>query len=305
MKIAITILLLSVAFIGSATEIDTHKLEVSYGDRKLPVKVYLPKNLKAAAPLIVYSHGLGGSCETKKYLMEYWTKAGFICMSVQHPGSDESVWKNAKRFQKFKAMKEAASAEQFRNRTKDIPAALDQLEKWNKDPKHPLYQKVDMTKLGMSGHSFGAITSQAMMGAKYSAKQSFEETRFRAFLLMSPSKVPTRLEQTKVFGHITKPVFCMTGTEDTSVIAPGVRYKERAAVYEALPEKNKYQYVFDGGKHNLFSGPNKWRPKLLDEHVIVQKLSLWFWQKHLVGNKEATESLKNFRPPGKDQYLSK
>jgi predicted dienelactone hydrolase len=156
------------AFAVYAGEIDTDNFEVHYGERKLPVKVYLPKDQKAPAPLIVYSHGLGGNCETKKYLMEYWTDAGFICISVQHPGSDTEVWKSAKRFERFKALKKAASAEQFRNRTKDIPAVLDQIEKWIKDPKHTLYKKIDISKIGMSGHSFGAITSQAMMGGKIS-----------------------------------------------------------------------------------------------------------------------------------------
>jgi hypothetical protein len=94
----------------------------------------------------------------------------------------------------------------------------------------------------------------------------------------------------------------MTGTEDTSPIQKNVGYKERASVYYGLPDKNKYLYVFDGGKHNLFSGPNRWNTRLLDEHKIVQKLSLWFWQKYLLDDKDAAKSLEDFKAQGKDEY---
>ena len=45
------------------------------------------------------------------------------------------------------------------NATQAIPA-LDWLEKKNKDPNDPLYQKLDMTKVGCSGHSMGGLESE-------------------------------------------------------------------------------------------------------------------------------------------------
>ena len=44
------------------------------------------------------------------------------------------------------------------NATQAIPA-LNWLEKKNKDPNDPLYQKLDMTKVGCSGHSMGGLES--------------------------------------------------------------------------------------------------------------------------------------------------
>ena len=41
--------------------------------------------------------------------------------------------------------------------------ALDWLEKKNKDPNDPLYQKLDMTKVGCSGHSMGGLESEQMV----------------------------------------------------------------------------------------------------------------------------------------------
>lgn len=41
--------------------------------------------------------------------------------------------------------------------------ALDWLEKKNNDPSDPLYQKLDMTKVGASGHSMGGLQSEQML----------------------------------------------------------------------------------------------------------------------------------------------
>ena len=299
-------IILFILFIQSlaAVELKEYYFDVNARSVKLPIKVYLQTEAKSK-PLIVYSHGLGGSRETKKYLLEHWAKAGFICVSVQHPGSDETVWKNAARGNRLKAMKDAASIKQFQNRTKDIPAALDQLEQWLKDPNHPLHGKVDMKKIGMSGHSFGAITSQAMMGTKYPGNVSFEEKRFLAFLLMSPSKVPLISDQSKAFGHIKKAVFCMTGTKDSSVIKPGIGYEERLAVYKALQKGDKYLYVFDGGKHNLFSGPTCFSPKLLEQHKTIQGLSLNFFKAYLLQDNTSKQTLSEFKASGKDHFEKK
>ena len=156
----------------------------------------------------------------------------------------------------------------------------------------------------MSGHSFGAITSQAMMRTEYLGGKTFTEKRFKAFLLMSPSPVPGK-SQPKAFGHVISPVLCMTGTKDSSVIKPGMGYKERVSVYNALPVGNKYLYVFDGGEHKLFSGPNKVNEKLKDEHVLIQKLTLLFWQAHLLDDIKAKKALASFKARGKDIWQKK
>jgi len=288
-----------------ADDLQEHYFDISYEQRTIPVKVYTRKGNDGHRPLIVYSHGLGGSRETKKYLLEYWAQSGFVCVSVQHPGSDESVWKSAPRFKKLTAMTKAASAKQFIHRANDIPAVLDQLELWNQEKGHSLYRTIDFAKVAMCGHSFGAITSQVMMGTIYNGGRASEEKRFKAFLLMSPSPVRGQKDQSKAFGHITAPVLCMTGTKDTSIIAPDTNYEERVRVYNALPNGDKHLYVFDEGKHNLFSGPTRFRKQLLDEHILIQELTLLFWQYYLNSDQKAKQSLEAFTPATNDIWKMK
>lgn len=134
--------------------------------RTVPVKIYRVKSAEAK-PVIVFSHGLGGSRENGVYLAEHWARNGYVAVFVQHPGSDESVWKEAARGERMTAMKQAASGRSLLDRLSDIPFVLDQLERWNGESGHALHGALDLEHIGMTGHSFGAVTTQAMMGQKY------------------------------------------------------------------------------------------------------------------------------------------
>jgi predicted dienelactone hydrolase len=60
--------------------------------RDIPIRVYLPGG-ESPAPVILFSHGLGGSRETSPYLGKHWSARGYVAVFLQHPGSDESIWK--------------------------------------------------------------------------------------------------------------------------------------------------------------------------------------------------------------------
>ncbi len=64
-------------------------------ERKVPVRVYLPTGA-APAPVVLWSHGLGGSRDNSAYLGRHWSARGFVVVAMQHAGSDESVWQDAK-----------------------------------------------------------------------------------------------------------------------------------------------------------------------------------------------------------------
>jgi predicted dienelactone hydrolase len=56
-------------------------------------------------------------------------------------------------------MKQAANLPNFFLRVTDIPVVLDQLTRWNTEECHALRGRLDLTRAGMSGHSFGAVTT--------------------------------------------------------------------------------------------------------------------------------------------------
>lgn len=273
-------------------------------DRVVPVKVYLPAS-KSPEPVVVFSHGLGGSRENGVYLGEHWAAAGYVAVFVQHPGSDESVWKNAERGERFAAMKGAASLQSTLDRYADIPFVLDQLELWNADAAHPLKGRLDPEHIGMCGHSFGAVTTQGMMGQRFLANRTFGDPRLDAFFPMSPS-ASRGLSSEKAFGHIAAPVLCMTGTEDTSVITPDVTAASRREVYASLPAGDKYQLVFEGGRHSAFSDTALFNEKRFEHHHgAIQKISTRFWDAYLKGDAEAKAWLRSERPRSDGKLLEK
>ncbi|MFO7899612.1 MAG: dienelactone hydrolase, partial [Planctomycetota bacterium] len=120
-------------------------------ERRLPLCVHLPVK-DAAAPVVLFSHGLGGSRKGCAYLGKHWAARGYVAVFVQHPGSDTSVWKEVPPGERMAAIKRAASARNFLLRVRDIPAVLDQLGRWNAAEGHPLRGRLDLDRVGMSGH---------------------------------------------------------------------------------------------------------------------------------------------------------
>ena len=81
---------------------------------------------------------------------------------LQHPGSDEAVWKSAERAQRLHVIERAANVKNFILRVQDVSAVLDQLEAWNASHTNALAGRFDLRNIGMAGHSFGAMTAEAV-----------------------------------------------------------------------------------------------------------------------------------------------
>ena len=57
---------------------------------------------------MLFSHGLGGSREGSAFLGKHWAARGYVVVFLQHPGSDESVWKSKPFAERMPAMRQAA-----------------------------------------------------------------------------------------------------------------------------------------------------------------------------------------------------
>jgi predicted dienelactone hydrolase len=264
-------------------------------NRDIPVRVYFPPNDKSA-PVVLFSHGLGGSRQGSKFLGERWAARGYFAMFVQHPGSDDLVWKNAPPAERMAALRKAASLENFFLRVGDIRAVLDQLEAWNKSG--PLANRMDLTRIGMSGHSFGAVTTQAVSGEMFlMSGTELTDPRIRAAVIMSPS-TPKSETAERAFGEVKIPWLLMTGTNDVAPIGE-TDAKARLTVYPALHGAPKYQVVLNNADHSVFADralPRDRRPGNLNHHRVIRALSTAFWDAYLQDNKEALAWLNGAGP---------
>jgi predicted dienelactone hydrolase len=266
-------------------------------DREIPIRVYFPPQ-QEAAPVVLFSHGLGGSRSGSKFLGDHWSARGYVAVFLQHPGSDESVWRNQPPREIPAAMRKAASGQNFTLRVNDIPAVLDQLEKWNKESAHELVGRLNLSQIGMSGHSFGAVTTQAVSGQSFPlVGAKFTDPRIKAAIVFSPSK-PAVGDVNKAFEKVSLPWLLMTGTKDIANIGGSpigaADIESRYAVYPALPAGNKYELVLDGAEHSVFTDrplPGESGQRNPKHHPIILALSTAFWDAHLRSDDQARQWL--------------
>jgi len=266
-------------------------------NRDIPVRVYLPTNT-TSEPVVLFSHGLGGSREGSAFLGEHWAARGYVAVFLQHPGSDDSVWKDVPKADRLRAMKKAASLNNFLLRVRDVPAVLNQLELWNKDKSNPLAGRMDLTKVGMSGHSFGAVTTEAVSGESLPmSSRTFTDSRIKAAVIFSPS-VPKRGGATKAFGNVQIPWMLMTGTKDIAPIGDADMVS-RLGVYPALHGAPKYEVVLNKAEHSVFTDralPGDHEPRNPNHHRVILALSTAFWDAYLRGDSEALAWLNGSGP---------
>ncbi len=266
-------------------------------DRDIPLRVYLPATT-SPAPVVLFSHGLGGTRAGSVFLGEHWAARGYAAVFLQHPGSDDSVWKDKPPEEILPSMKQAASLKNFLLRAQDVPAALDQLALWNADKSNALAGRLDMKKIGMSGHSFGAITTEAVSGeAMPGDNQGFTDPRIQAAIVFSPSS-PHTLSPEEAFGAVKVPWLLMTGTKDVTPIA-NADMKSRLAVYPALHGAPKYEVVLFNAEHSVFTDrplPGEHEPRNPNHHRVILALSTAFLDAYLRGDAAALAWLNGAGP---------
>jgi predicted dienelactone hydrolase len=265
--------------------------------REIPLRVYSPRG-ESRSPVVLFSHGLGGSREGSAYLGRHWAARGYVAVFLQHPGSDASVWQDVPAGRRRGAMEGAASGRNFLLRVKDVPAVLDQLDRWNAEKGHPLAGRLDLGRVGMAGHSFGAMTTQAVSGQAFPGGRSFADPRIRAAVVMSPSAPRRGGDPATAFGRVAVPWLLMTGTKDVAPIG-GISLESRLAVFPALPPGGKYELVLDGAEHSAFTDrglPGDSTPRNPNHHRAILALSTAFWDAHLRGDEAARRWLDGEGP---------
>lgn len=268
--------------------------------RTLPLRLRLPAGTQRV-PLVLFSHGLGGSVEAGREWAQAWADAGIATLHLQHPGSDTEVLREGG----LGALQQAASPEQLQARALDVRFVLDELLRRQAGGEAGL-ARLRLDAVGLAGHSFGGHTTMAVAGQTFgrAGPAPLADPRPRAFAAFSPSP-PARGEGG--FGDIRRPVLCLTGSLDTDPFAPansergsGGAYRRR--VYDALPPGRKAELWLDGADHATFSGnatgQRSGRPRpasAVDQAgrhaALIRAASTDWWRAHLLDDATAQQRL--------------
>lgn len=220
--------------------------------RAVPVRLYLPDGADAAhpAPLVVFSHGIGGSRRGYSYLGQFWASRGVASLHVQHVGSDRDLWAGNP-FGLVARLQAAAREQEAVHRVHDLRFALDQL------LAGPLAPRIDGARVVAAGHSYGANTVLLAAGAQVERggqRLDFRDPRIKAAVLISAPPFYGETDPATILAGITVPTLHVTATDDVIRI-PGFHSDaaDRIALYEAIAHPRKALAVFAGGSHSIFT----------------------------------------------------
>ena len=246
-------------------------------NRAVPVRLYWPAQAAGAAvPLVVFSHGIGGSRAGYSYLGKHFARHGVASLHLQHVGSDRQLW-FGNPFGVVNRLWQAASEDEAIQRVRDLRFALDQL------LDHSAYgERVDRTRIAAAGHSYGANTVMLAAGAtlqRNGHSVEFRDPRLRAALLLSAPPFYGEPALERILGSLTLPTLHVTATEDV-IRVPGYYSApdDRLAVFDAAGSRVKTLAVFEGGSHSIFTDRTGTGGVLLNPRIksATQELALAF-----------------------------
>jgi dienelactone hydrolase len=272
-------------------------------NRSVPVRLYLP-NIDLSAtkiPLIIFSHGIGGSRYGYSYLGRAWATNGFASLHLQHVGSDRKLWLSGSPFDIVNRLHKAARESEAIARAEDLRFALDQALSGE------LGDLIDRERVIAAGHSYGANTTLLAAGAKverHGKLLDLLDTRIRAAIIISAPPFYGELSSKQILEPIQIPSLHITATNDVIEI-PGYFSDaiDRIKIFEDVGSRDKMLAVFSGGSHSIFTdrsgtGGLTLNPKV---KVATSKLTSAFLRRVLNGE---TDDLRNW-PSDYNEILSR
>ena len=236
-KMAAALLALAATVSGQAAE----RLEAPRADgASTPLMVYEPAAAKACPPLLLVSHGAGGSEQGLRYVGEALSADGWRVVVMGHRESGLPVLKRDLRSDGFKGGITAlvTDAPAYRARFLDVDAAL----AWSEQRCHAPFK-------ALLGHSMGAITVMLEAGARNKLGLA-PKGGFDAYVALSPEG-PGPVFPEGAWAPVRAPMLLVTGTRDQGL---GGDYRWRMQAFDGLGPGCRWLAVVDGANHMNFGG---------------------------------------------------
>lgn len=234
-------------------------------EKDLPVLVRAPISDGASRhPLIVFSHGMGGSSDAFATPSEHWASHGYI---VIHPTHDDSIKLRRARGEKVTMQSFIAAGTRQVDpigRVKDITLILDRLGELESRIDALIDKdgagRIDRERVCMAGHSAGAFTTQMIVGVKMGGRLAalrtarFADPRIKCFIPISPQGVGMAGMNESSWHDVKLPMLAVTGSEDFSPISNESPESRGHCFDYSAATGNKYLLWIEGAKHSSFGG---------------------------------------------------
>ena len=255
--------------------------------RQVLAKLYLPPTAAypQPVPLVVFSHGIGGSRDGYSYLGKNWAAKGYASLHVQHEGSDNRLW-TGNPLALVARMQDAAQEAEAMNRVHDLRFALDQVL-----ASPDLAPRLDSARIVAAGHSYGANTVLLASGAvvqRATGPVQLRDNRLKAAVIISAPPFHGETEPQNIVKPISIPTLHITATGD-DIRIPGYvsNHDDRVRLYEQTGGLQKSLVVYREGSHSMFTdrlntGGQDLNPKV---KAATLELTVAFFNDVLAGQK--------------------
>lgn len=273
--------------------------------RKIPIKIHFPEGA-GASPVIVLSHGAGGDWDTHYAQAQHLASHGYAVLCLEHVGSNRERMTQGLRMMKNLEEMIHDSAEVL-DRPKDVTFALDLAQSWNRSHRE-LSGKLDLTRVGAMGHSFGAFTTMVVCGMRPALDwltpivqpgkglgPDQREKRIRCGVALSPQGVGEPFFLSESFRSLKVPLLGVSGTLDKQ--QNGLAADNRKEAFALWPA-GEHRFVWlQNAKHLDFTDSTGSErratpsPTREDVQPVTRAATLLFFDTHLKGDAEAGKKL--------------
>jgi predicted dienelactone hydrolase len=271
--------------------------------RRVPIKVHLPSS-GGPFPVVIISHGAGGNWDTHFAQAEDLATHGYAVFCLEHTGSNTERMKSSLRV--LKNLKDMIhDSTEILARPQDVNFAINQLTEWNRS--HPrLKGRLDLGRIGVLGHSFGAYTVMAIAGMRPALDwiepkiapgsglgPDLSDARVKCAVALSPQAPGDPFFLKESYRSLRVPLLGISGTRDRQ--SNGEEPVARLESFQLWPKhegKNAFVWITDAAHLDFTDStgggeqgrPSSGRP---DVQRVVRAATLFFYDQCLQG-KETT-----------------
>jgi len=237
-------------------------------DLEITVRFPLAEAGSAATfPLVVFSHGAGGSRAAFTALTTHWASHGYVVVLPTHADSIELRRRHGEDLSRLAASLDSLLTDvKPLDRLADITFVLDAL--GIIEQQVPALRteagrgRISREHIGMAGHSAGALTTQMAFGVKVrpvlagsdpAALRSLGNPRIAAAILISGQGTTNRMFTDRSWSDLEKPMLVITGSRDVAAIGKETPASRREPFDKAKPG-GKYLLFIEGATHSSYQG---------------------------------------------------
>ncbi|MEM6788577.1 MAG: dienelactone hydrolase family protein [Myxococcota bacterium] len=224
--------------------------------RPVPLRVVAPEG-DGSFPVVVFSHGVWGSRDHYTAFVTHWASHGYVSLLPEH---DDPVAEDG----------EGNPFSEWQARVDDVRLVLETIDDIGAYVP-ALAGRLDPTRVGVAGHSFGAHTAQLLVGTRIfvapgQEAESRRDPRIAAAFLLAPQGRNAQLGD-QAWDDVDLPFMSMTGSRDYGRTHLGEDVVWRFDPFLLAASDTKY-LAFIFGAWNDFGGATG---TLLRDHVEAQR----------------------------------